>query len=206
MPPAPRLVLATTNRKKGQELAELFGPLGLVVDTLADFSNALRVEETGQSFAENAALKATAQARHLGQWTLGEDSGLSVDALGGAPGVFSARFAGESADDEANNAKLLNALLDVPLERRAAHYVCHMTLADPTGAIRAETDGQCRGRILLAPRGTHGFGYDPLFEIVEYHRPFGELGPHVKACLSHRARAARRMAASLARLLEAGSL
>jgi len=205
MTSSPLLVLGTSNRKKGAELAELFAPLGLAVGTLADYPDAPPVEETGESFAANAALKATAQARRLGRWVLGEDSGLLVDVLGGAPGVFSARYAGPDASDAANNAKLLESLASVGLSERTARYACHMTLADPSGVIRAETDGTCRGRIVLAPRGHHGFGYDPLFEILEYHRTFGELGPRTKACLSHRARAARRMAVQLTRLLDAGA-
>jgi XTP/dITP diphosphohydrolase len=122
---------------------------------------------------------------------LADDSGLSVDALDGAPGVYSARFAGTKASDEDNNRELLKRLGDRPLEKRTAHYVAHVTVADPTGAIRAESHDICRGRIRFEPAGTNGFGYDPLFEIVEYHRTFGELGPTVKRVLSHRSRALR---------------
>lgn len=159
--------------------------------TLEEFSEAVDVEETGTTFAENAALKATVQARRLAQWVLGEDSGLSVDALGGAPGVYSARWSGAGATDESNNARLLRELADTPAERRTAHYTSHLALSDPQGVIRARAENYCRGRILFAPAGTGGFGYDPLFEIVEYHRTFGELAPAVKACVSHRARALR---------------
>jgi XTP/dITP diphosphohydrolase len=186
-------VLGTTNRKKGLELAGLLAPVGIELRTLDDFANALDVAEVGDTFAANAALKATEQARHLGHWVLAEDSGLMVDALGGAPGVFSARYSGPGATDESNNRLLLNELGNTPIERRTARYVCHMTLSDPLGNIRAESEAYCRGRILFEPQGTHGFGYDPLFEIVEYHCSFGQLGPLVKACLSHRARAARRL-------------
>jgi XTP/dITP diphosphohydrolase len=197
----PVLVLGTGNRKKGLELVELFAPLGLEVQTLADYADAMQVVEDGQTFGENAALKATQQARHLGRWVLGEDSGLMVDALGGAPGVFSARYSGPSATDAANNLHLRNALAAVPRARRTARYVCHMTLSDPAGAIRAESEGICRGRILDESRGVLGFGYDPLFEIVEYHRTFAELGPAVKSVLSHRGRAARQLLRALAALL-----
>jgi XTP/dITP diphosphohydrolase len=199
---APCLVLGTANRKKGRELAELVEPLGLKLLTLADFPQALDVEEHGDTFAANAALKATLQARHLGQWVLADDSGLAVDALGGAPGIYSARFAGPGATDEDNNRHLLERLAGVPLEQRTAHYVCHVTLADPTGEIRAEAEDTCHGRILVEPLGTAGFGYDPLFEIIEYHRTFGELSPLVKTCLSHRARAMRRLRPSLATLVQ----
>jgi len=194
------LILGTHNVKKGRELAELLQPLGIGLRTLADVDNPLHVVEDGETFAENAALKAVQQARHLGQWVLGEDSGLAVDALKGAPGVYSARYAGQDATDQTNNLKLLAELDDTPLERRTAHYVCHMALADPTGEVRAVSDGRCRGRIRFEPAGSGGFGYDPLFEIVEYHDTFGQLGPAVKAALSHRARAMRALLPQLARL------
>ena len=202
----PLLVLGSNNRKKALELSELFAPVGLVLETLADFDSPLEVVESGQTFAENAALKATEQARHLDRWVLAEDSGLEVDQLHGAPGVFSARFSGPDATDPSNNRLLLEKLGDTPPAKRTARYVCQMTLADPSGKILASSEGFCRGRIVLELRGSHGFGYDPLFEIVEYHRTFGELGPTVKACLSHRARAATRLIPALAELVDAGHL
>ncbi len=185
------LVLGTHNKKKGIELAELLAPHGFQLRTLADVSHSIEVDETGATFAENAVLKATVQAKHLGCWVLGEDSGLAVDALDGEPGVYSARFSGPNATDESNNAKLLQQLADIPLERRTAHYVCHAVLSDPLGNVRAESEDYCRGRILFEPSGSGGFGYDPLFEIPEYHRTFGELGNAVKTVLSHRSRALR---------------
>lgn len=198
--PLTSLVLGTANRKKGLELAELVAPLGIEVRTLADCPEAIAVAETGETFAANAALKATQQARHLGRWVLADDSGLCVDALDGRPGVYSARYAGPDADDAQNNHRLLEELADTPLDRRTAHYVCHATLADPTGAIRAEVEEYCHGRIRFDYHGQGGFGYDPLFEIIEYHRTFGELSPAVKACLSHRARALRKLLPDMARL------
>jgi XTP/dITP diphosphohydrolase len=195
------IVLGTGNRKKGRELIRLFGPLGIELRTLADYPEAIDVVEDGDSFAANAALKATQQARHLGQWVLGEDSGLMVDALDGAPGVYSARFSGPGATDEKNNRLLLDRLGDLPPERRSARFVCHMTLSDPSGTIRAESEASCGGRILFAPRGSGGFGYDPLFEIIEYHHPFAELGPLVKSHLSHRSRAAGLLMPQLAALI-----
>jgi XTP/dITP diphosphohydrolase len=185
------LVIGTHNRKKGLELADLLAPWGFEVVTLADLPDAIEVVEDGDSFAANAALKATKQAKHLGHWVLAEDSGLAVDALGGAPGVYSARFSGPNATDEKNNRHLLEKLSDTPIEKRSAHYVCHVTVADPSGTIRAESHDICRGRIRFEPAGSNGFGYDPLFEVVEYHRTFGELGPTVKQMLSHRSRALR---------------
>ncbi|NLS94878.1 MAG: non-canonical purine NTP pyrophosphatase [Planctomycetaceae bacterium] len=202
----PILVLGTFNRKKGLELAQLFGPLGLTLVTLADCENPLEVVEDGETFTANAALKATLQAKHLGAWVLGEDSGLQVNALKGAPGVYSARFSGPGATDSSNNKLLLEKLDGVGLDKRTAGYACHMTLSDPGGMIRAESEGHCRGRIALQPRGTHGFGYDPLFEVLEYHRTFGELGPTAKAILSHRARAARRLIPALIELLDSDVL
>lgn len=185
------LVLGTHNQKKGRELAELLAPHGFQLKTLADFPNAIEVVEDGDTFAANATLKATQQAVHLQQWVLAEDSGIVVDALDGRPGVFSARFAGEDATDEANNAHLLQLLGDTPLPRRTAHYVCHVTLSDPSGRPRADQEAYCHGRIRFEASGTAGFGYDPLFEVAEYHRTFGELGDAVKSVLSHRGRALR---------------
>ena len=206
MSPHPLLVVGTANRKKGLELTELVAPLGLEVRTLADFPEAIAVDERGGTFAANAALKASKQARHLGHWVLADDSGLAVDALEGPPGVFSARYAGPDASDDDNNRKLLAELADVPLARRTAHYVCHATLADPTGAVRAEAEDYCHGRILFADLGSGGFGYDPFFEIVEYHRSFGQLSPAVKACLSHRARAVRKLLRVFEHLLAKGQV
>ena len=202
----PTIVLGTTNRKKAEELVALLAPLGIKLETLADHPAALAVEETGSSFAANAQLKAVAQARHLGRWILGEDSGLVVPSLDGAPGIYSARFAGAEASDEENNQKLLAEMAAMPAEKRDAYYVCHMALADPQGMLRAESEAQCHGRIAAGPRGTGGFGYDPLFEIREYHRTFGELGAAVKEVLSHRARAATLLTAQLAELIAAGEL
>jgi XTP/dITP diphosphohydrolase len=202
----PLLVLGTANRKKGIELGEVFAPVGLRLQTLADFPQAISVAESGDTFAANAALKAVEQAKHLGLWVLGEDSGLMVDALGGAPGVFSARYSGEGATDQSNNRLLLERLAGVPLEHRSAGYVCQMALSDPAGAIRARSEGACRGRVLFEGRGSGGFGYDPLFEVLEYHRTFGELSSRVKACLSHRARAARRLIPQLIALVDGGEM
>ena len=196
------LVLGTHNSKKKAELVEILEPHGVRLRTLSEFPTALNVVESGQTFAENARLKAVQQARHLQHWVLGEDSGLSVDALHGAPGVFSARFSGETATDASNNALLLERLRDVPLDHRTAYYTCHVVVADPEGNVRLEVESTCRGRILESPRGHGGFGYDPLFEIPEYHRTFGELGSSVKAVLSHRGRALRQILPPLIRLVE----
>lgn len=188
------VVVGTHNHKKLIELRELLDPLGVGLTSLADIPNAIEVDETGTTFIENARLKAIEQAKHLGRWTIGEDSGLCVPALQGEPGVYSARYAGlESKDrslvDEANNAKLLERLSAFSGDSRRAYYVCTIALSDPNGIVSIEAEGRCWGRILNGPRGVGGFGYDPLFEIPEYHRTFAELGATVKSVLSHRARA-----------------
>lgn len=121
--------------------------------------------------------------------------------LNGAPGVYSARYSGDGATDATNNEKLLAALSAISQEKRTACYVCHAVLADPQGEVRAESTGRCGGRIRFAPAGGGGFGYDPLFEVVEYHRTFGELSPAVKSALSHRARAIRQLVPAMLRAL-----
>jgi XTP/dITP diphosphohydrolase len=199
------LVLGTTNRKKCEELAELLRPLCVELKTLADFPEPASVVEDGQTFAENAALKAIQQARQLGQWVLGEDSGLVVDALGGGPGVMSARFSGDGATDESNNRMLLEELGTTSIDRRTAHYVCSIAVADPEGEIRTASEARCNGRIRFERAGSAGFGYDPLFEIIEYHRTFGQLGLMVKSTISHRARAVALLIPPLRRVLSADS-
>ncbi len=197
----PTLVFGTGNRKKAGELADLLAHLGIELKTLADFEAPLDVDESGQTFAENARLKATQQAKHLKHWVLADDSGLVVNALSGAPGVYSARYAGPSATDADNRRKLLAELTDKDPAQRSAHFVCHLVLADPTGAVRAEATGKCHGRVRTEESGIGGFGYDPLFEIVEYHRTFGELSTVTKSVLSHRARAMYAILPDLVRLL-----
>jgi XTP/dITP diphosphohydrolase len=199
------LVIGTTNAAKGRELEELLGPYGFQIKTLSEFPSAIAVEEDRDTFADNARKKAVEQARHLGLWVLADDSGIEAEALAGRPGVYSARYAGDAATDAANNDKLLAELGELPPARRAARYVCYVVVADPQGVVRAESSGVCTGRITMAPRGTNGFGYDPLFEVVEYHRTCGELGPHVKRALSHRARAMRAMAPQLVALARTAS-
>lgn len=201
----PVLVLGTRNKKKLGELQLLLGPIGLELKTLDAFANSLEVDETGDSFAANAALKATQQALAIGAWVLGEDSGLAVDALGGAPGIYSARFSGENATDAKNNTLLLEKLKGLPPEKRTAHYVCSAAISDPSGKVRCTSEGTCQGRILSDYMGSGGFGYDPLFEIMEYHKTFGELSPTVKAAISHRSRAMRGLVPKLIRLIQDGA-
>lgn len=198
--PKKTLVLGTGNVDKGRELAEMLAPYNLEIKTLADFSDPVEVVEDGDSFAANAQKKAREQALHLGLWVLADDSGLEVDALDGDPGIYSARFSGPEATNASNNAKLLEELGERPPRQRAARYYCHVSLADPLGEIRAESAAICRGVIRSEPIGTNGFGYDPLFEIVEFHQTFGQLGTRVKKAISHRARALRAIVPKLVRL------
>ncbi len=202
-------VLATRNRNKGGEMLKLLAPpwepspalARLDARTLVDFPDLAETVEDADTLAGNARKKASEAALALGRWVLADDSGLAVDALQGAPGVHSARFAGTHSDDEANNRKLLHALANVPDDRRGAAFLCALAVADPTGAIRLEAGGACRGRILREPKGDGGFGYDPLFLIPEYQRTFGELSALVKHQLSHRARAFAHIRPGLSRLI-----
>ena len=194
-------VLGTNNRKKGLELQELLLPCGIELKTLSDFNRKLDVVEDGTTFAENARKKASEQAKFLDQWVIAEDSGICVDALKGSPGIFSARFSGENGNDDMNNELLLEKLADVPRDLRTAYYTCYAAVASPDGTIVAESQGFCRGLIRHELHGSGGFGYDPLFEIVEYHKTFGELDPTVKQLISHRSRAIR----SLIPMLVGGS-
>ncbi len=207
------LVVATRNRKKAAEMVALVAPSwerppvrgGLVARTLDELPPVPDVEEDAETFLGNARKKACETARALGAWVVADDSGLAVDALDGAPGVYSARFAGTHGDDAANNRKLLLELSGVPDDRRGAAFVCALVLSDPSGASVFETEARCRGRIVHEIRGDHGFGYDPLFLIPEYHRTFGELGAVVKHHLSHRARAFSRLRPVLSRLEATGA-
>lgn len=201
-----RLLIASDNHKKRAELERLLAPLGCELVTPAEIGGLPEVEEDQPTFAANAAKKARSGALAAGLWTLADDSGLEVDALGGAPGVRSARFAGRHGDDAANNALLLERLAGVPAQRRGARFVCALALARPDGSLALEVEGEVRGRILGAARGTGGFGYDPLFlfteaGFAETGRPFGELDPAAKARVSHRGRALRLLADRLPALL-----
>jgi XTP/dITP diphosphohydrolase len=196
------IVLASRNVKKTSEVAELLAPAGFTVVPVTEFPNVSEVEEDGDTFAANAAKKATEVAVALNQWVIGEDSGLRVDALNGAPGIYSARYSGPNATDAENNAKLITDLAGVPDDRRSAGYVCSVALSNPAGKIKIAVEGTCRGRILSEAHGSGGFGYDPYFLIREFHRTFGELSPLVKQKLSHRARAFARFIPLLQRIAD----
>jgi XTP/dITP diphosphohydrolase len=198
----PRLVLGSRNKKKLGELLDLLGDLPIELTDLSPYPNAPEVDETGTTFEENAKLKAMQLAPVLDEWVLGEDSGLCVPALGGAPGVYSARYAGTHGDDAANNAKLLAELSGKTGDQRAAYYVSTAALANPAGEVVAVVDGKCWGVIDTQAKGTRGFGYDPLFVVPEYHASFGELSARVKHALSHRGRAVAKLRPILRKLFD----
>ena len=197
-----QILLATGNKKKRAEFERLFAPLGIELMPAGPLPDTIEDQPT---FAGNAAKKAGEAARAYNAWALADDSGLEVAHLGGAPGVRSARYAGTHGDDDANNLKLLADLTGVSTDQRAARFVCALCLCRPDGSVALEVQGTANGRILTAPRGTHDFGYDPLFEFTEpgfavTGRAFAELEPDEKATVSHRARALRALAERLIEL------
>lgn len=191
-----KLLIATGNSGKVREFGQMLGTDRLECVSLREFPDISPVEETGLTFRANACLKATEYARRTGLWTLSDDSGLEVDALGGKPGVHSARWAElheAGRGDTDNNALLLRQLNDVPDDQRTARFVCVLALADPDGRIILTVRDTVEGRILRAPRGSNGFGYDPLFLIDELGLTTAELPPERKNALSHRGKALRRL-------------
>lgn len=188
----PEIVIATTNRGKLAEFRQIMDELGLTgrvgIRSLADAADYPDVEETGRTFEENALIKARAAAAFTGLVSAADDSGLEVEALGGAPGIRSARFAGPSATDAANNEKLLGLLAGVPPEQRAARFVAVIALVTPDGR-EAIVRGECRGVIAEAPRGGGGFGYDPVFYYPPLGKTYAEMNDPEKNQISHRRRA-----------------
>lgn len=187
-----QLVVATKNKKKLSEIKAILKGIKLKLLTLDVYKNVPQVVENGKTFQENAIKKAVKLARFTGQLCLGEDSGLCVDALDGAPGIYSARFSGRPAcrsgrdkSDIKNNLKVLKLLKDVPMAERKAHYVCAVALADKRGLIGV-VEGSCSGLISFESKGTAGFGYDPLFYIPKYKKTFAQLGEKIKHKMSHR--------------------
>lgn len=193
-----QIFLATTNNGKVRELKDLLGD-GFEVFCLKDFPQITPAVEDGSSFAENAIKKAAHAVQFTKMCTLADDSGLVVDALGGAPGIYSARFAGENADDAANNAKLLNLLQNVPTEKRTARFVSAVALVAPTGETQV-FEGSCEGKILFAADGEGGFGYDPLFFSNDLGKSFGQAAANEKNAVSHRSRAMKQACAYLQKL------
>jgi XTP/dITP diphosphohydrolase len=191
-----RLLLASGNPGKLVELQALLRGLPVEVVSRPDLPD---VAETGETFVENAILKAHAAALWSGEWALADDSGLEVDALDGAPGVLSHRYAGPDATDAERNARLLAELAGVPDARRTARFRCAVALAAPDGRVWT-AEGTCEGKIAHAPRGEHGFGYDPIFRLPDLNRTMAELLPAEKNHLSHRARALTAMAEIIQRI------
>jgi XTP/dITP diphosphohydrolase len=183
-----KVVLATRNEGKVREIADILAPHGFEVVSLREFPELGEITEDGATFRENAMIKAAAVSGHTGLLALADDSGLEVDALDGAPGIYSSRFAGEEKDDQANNRKLLELLSDIPAERRTARFQCVVAIAEPDGWVHI-AEGSCEGVIAKKPRGQRGFGYDPLFYVPAYDRTFAELDPSIKNKISHRAKA-----------------
>jgi len=185
-----RLLVATHNTGKVREYRELLALLPLEVTYLDAEGIALDVEETGATLAENAVLKARTYAAASGLWAWADDSGLEVDALGGAPGVLSARFAGPGSSDADRYRKLLDALAGVPWSQRGARFRCTVAIATPAGDLRV-AEGTCEGIIAFGPAGQNGFGYDPVFYMPEYSATMAQLAPEHKNVISHRGRAAQ---------------
>ena len=195
-----QVVIATKNKGKAKDFEALFTPLGFEVVTMFDVAPDMEIEETGTTFEENAVLKAETLAKALNMIVIADDSGLVVDALDGAPGVYSARYAGDH-DDEANIVKVLENLAGVPEEKRTARFMCALAIAGPE-IDTTTVFGTCEGFILEEKRGTNGFGYDPIFFVPEKDRAMAELTPEEKGAISHRGNAIRNLADALPTLLK----
>jgi XTP/dITP diphosphohydrolase len=191
-----KLLLATRNRNKVTEMKHALEGTGWQVLMLSDFGDMPEVNEDGATFEENARKKARSAAARLEMWTLAEDAGLEVDALGGEPGVKSARYCGKGASDADRMRKVLERIVNVPEERRTARFCCVMCLIDIAGKENC-FEGRCEGHIAHSARGAAGFGYDPIFIPDGYSRTFAELGLTVKSKVSHRARAMEQVIAFL---------
>lgn len=192
-----KVIIATKNPGKAREFVKMFEPYHIEVKTLLDFPDFAEIEETGKTFEENAILKAETVCAQLGEMAIADDSGIMVDALGGRPGIFSARYAGKKKDDEANNDKLLDELKDVPEAERTARYYCALAFASPNNRT-VTVNGTCEGVIISERRGTNGFGYDPLFYLPEHGKTMAEITPQEKNEISHRAKALRKLEDHLA--------
>ncbi|MGC8826170.1 MAG: XTP/dITP diphosphatase [Anaerolineae bacterium] len=201
MPRHAKLLIATNNAGKLREYTALLGDLPVQLTTPQQEGIELEVEESGTTFAENALLKARAYCAASRLPTLADDSGLEVDALGGAPGVYSARYAGRGATDRQRWEKLLAELRGIPPAERTARFRCVIALVMPDGTEEI-TEGECEGVIIDTPRGEHGFGYDPVFYMPALGKTMAELPPELKNRVSHRARALMRMKPILQALLE----
>jgi XTP/dITP diphosphohydrolase len=200
-----KLLLASRNRHKIEELQQMLAGLNIEVISLDDVADIPVIEEDGENFCDNASKKATLTAMHTGYTCLADDSGLVVDALDGQPGVYSARFAGEDADDQKNNRKLLQMLQGLNDEKRQARFICVIAISDPQGNVHT-VEGTCEGRMDYEERGTGGFGYDPLFIPEGYTRTFAQLSPEEKNRISHRGRALQKARTLLEKIVTGDTL
>lgn len=196
-----RLIVATANKKKFLEIKKILGRLSLEINCLLDFKKRPKIVENGKSFFENAKKKAETASAFHGCLSLGEDSGLEVDALGGSPGIFSARYAGKDADDKKNIAKLLKKLANVPKNKRDAHFLCWAVLAYKGKSIK-RFRGQIQGRITLEPKGKFGFGYDPVFLVPKLQKTLAQLPISSKNKMSHRYKAVTKVCQYLDKYLK----
>lgn len=192
-----QILIATKNIGKVNEFKALFSQMGIEVKSLLDFPEVTDVEETGSSFVENAVLKAEAISTQFNEIVIADDSGLTIDVLNGRPGIFSARYAGEEKNDQANNKKVLSELAGVPFKKRKAHFQCALAVAFPQKET-ITVEGVCDGYITEEPIGNNGFGYDPIFFIVEKNKTMAQLTKEEKNKISHRALAL----AKLSKMLE----
>lgn len=195
------VLIATNNQGKKKDFEALFHPLGIEVLTLKDLTEPIDVEETGTTFEENAILKAETVARLLGKTVIADDSGLEIDALDGAPGIYSARYAGENCTDDDNIDKALNALKEVREDNRSARFKCVLAIAGPT--IKTVVfSGSCEGVITTARQGEGGFGYDPIFYVPSENRTMAELTAAEKSKISHRGAALQKLQAALSTIFD----
>lgn len=197
------VIIATKNIGKAKEFESIFSPLGIQVLTLLDYPEIEDVEETGTTFEENAVLKAESLALKFDKMVIGDDSGLMVDAIAGKPGIYSARYAGEHKNDEANIDKVLQELEGVPQRKRTARFYCALAVAIPNEETFT-VSGTCEGEILSERRGTNGFGYDPIFLVEGKEQTMAELSREEKNQISHRANALGKLGVKLATLLKEG--
>lgn len=198
------LLIATTNQGKFAEVRAFLSKLPLKILSLRDLQNPAAVVEDGATFEANALKKARTFAVFSGLLTLADDSGIEVVALGGAPGIYSARYSGEEGNDDGNNQKLLRELANVPSDQRAARFVCALALCAPTPAGMKEwiVRESCEGRIVFSLTGSNGFGYDPVFFYPPFGKTFGEIDRATKATVSHRGKALRKLAEMLPTLVD----
>lgn len=186
------VIVASGNQHKIEEVKNILASIGYRVRSMGEIGQDIDIEENGATFEENALIKARTLSRVTDEIVIADDSGLEVEALDGAPGIYSARYAGQHGDDQANNEKLLKELKDVPMEERGARFYCAIAMVFPQGE-EIVVRGECRGIIGKEPKGDNGFGYDPLFYIPELGKTFAQLESAEKNSISHRSRALKRL-------------